>query len=191
MTGKGEILHRKTKRGGTSCAAINCHNRRYKNPGLSFFRFPKGKDAKDKERCEKWVVNVRRADLDGRTPEELNKNYHLCANHFENSQFMNADKHRLVENAVPTLFDVINPPPKLQGKRAPPTPRVVISPKRRKISHDFTAMEITDTPVHCSTPSPTKYKLKRSVAKLRTQLWREKKKILWKYENIWKNKTPE
>ena len=33
---------KKTKRGGTVCAAINCHNR-YHNSDITFFRFPKDK----------------------------------------------------------------------------------------------------------------------------------------------------
>lgn len=40
----------KIKRGGTSCAAVNCHNRRNKNPGLSFFRFPGPKSNQEIER---------------------------------------------------------------------------------------------------------------------------------------------
>ena len=38
--------------------------------------------------------------------EKLNQQYIVCANHFEDSQFMNpAMKNRLIHNAVPTIFD--------------------------------------------------------------------------------------
>jgi THAP domain len=54
------------------------------------------------------VVNCRRADLDGKSAEDLHKNYVLCANHFEDSQFLNGLRNRLKWNAIPTLFDVSN-----------------------------------------------------------------------------------
>ena len=35
----------------------------------------------------------------------------MCSNHFEDSQFTNKDeKKRLIQTAVPALFDVPNPP---------------------------------------------------------------------------------
>ena len=49
--------------------------------------------------------------------EKLNKKYTVCANHFEDNQFMNpAMKNRLIHNAVPTIFDIPNLPPKLTPK---------------------------------------------------------------------------
>jgi hypothetical protein len=51
-------------------------------------------------------VNCRRADLDGKSVQDLHKNYVLCANHFENSQFLNGLQNRLKWNAVPTVFNV-------------------------------------------------------------------------------------
>ena len=60
----------------------------------------------------------------GRTPDYLYKNCVLCANHFEDSQFMHVpSKNKLVPEAVPTLFDVPNPPPRVSLKRQLPTPR--------------------------------------------------------------------
>ena len=55
----------------------------FKKPGLSFFRFPR-----QKERCDIWVRNLRRKDLDGKSPDDL-KFYIVCQEHFEDSQFMN------------------------------------------------------------------------------------------------------
>ena len=46
--------------------------------------------------------------------EKLNKQYTVCANHFEDKKSMNpAMKRRLIHNAIPTSFDIPNPLPKL------------------------------------------------------------------------------
>ena len=58
-----------------------------------------------------------------KTTDQLNKGYHLCALHFERSQFMNDLKNKLVHNAVPTAFDVPNPPAKVENARPPPRKR--------------------------------------------------------------------
>ena len=55
----------------------------------------------------------------------------LCAEHFEDSQFMNMLHNRLIWNAVPTRFDVPNPPPSVSCKRPPPKPQLDII--RRKL----------------------------------------------------------
>lgn len=34
-------------------------------------------------RCRIWVENCRRADLEGKTSDQLNKHYRLCAKHFD------------------------------------------------------------------------------------------------------------
>ena len=45
--------------------------------------------------------------------KKLNEQYTICANHFEDNQFMNsAMKNRLIHNALPIIFDIPNPPPK-------------------------------------------------------------------------------
>ena len=50
----------------------------------------------------------------------------LCAAHFEDSEFTNPSyEDRLNWNAVPTLFDIPNPPPRKESKRAPPKPRIL------------------------------------------------------------------
>ncbi len=69
-------------------------------------------------RCRKWVQNTRREDIRGKSAKDLYNSYRLCSVHFEDSQFMNAnEKRRLIWNAVPTLFDVPNPPPKQTPSR--------------------------------------------------------------------------
>ena len=88
------------------------------------FRF-----SKDKQRSKQWVINTRRADLEKYSTEQLYNGYTLCANHFEDSQFMNPQaKIKLIHNALPTLFDVPNPPPKLALKWPSPKERNIIVP---------------------------------------------------------------
>uniref|UniRef100_A0A8C5KH19 THAP-type domain-containing protein n=1 Tax=Jaculus jaculus TaxID=51337 RepID=A0A8C5KH19_JACJA len=70
---------------------------------LAFFRFPR-----DPARCQKWVENCRRADLEDKTPDQLNKHYRLCARHFETSMICRTSPYRTVlrDNAIPTIFDL-------------------------------------------------------------------------------------
>ena len=51
------------------------------------------------------VINFRWEDLMSYSTEKLNKQYTVCANHFEDNPFMNpAMKNRLIHNAVPTIL---------------------------------------------------------------------------------------
>lgn len=61
----------------------------------------------------------------------LYNNIKICALHFEDSQFMNTEKKRLVWNAVPTLFDVPNKPPTITLKRKLPN-RCTVPPKKKQ-----------------------------------------------------------
>ncbi|GAB1607886.1 hypothetical protein Ahia01_001072500 [Argonauta hians] len=82
------------------CAAAYCSNRQSKLPNLAFFRFPRNRD-----RCHKWLKHASREDLVGKSLLYLNKNCHLCAEHFEKDQFSYyTSKCRLKWNAVPTIF---------------------------------------------------------------------------------------
>ena len=122
---------KKAKWGGRICAAPNCHNHTY-NSTVSMFRFPK-----DKQQCKQWVINTRRADLEKYSTEQLYNGYTLCANHFEDSQFMNPQaKKSLIHNALPTLFDVPNPLPKLALKRPPPKEQITIAPPVSRPKYD-------------------------------------------------------
>ncbi|XP_053564675.1 52 kDa repressor of the inhibitor of the protein kinase [Bombina bombina] len=84
------------------CAAPNC-TRKSTQSDLAFFRFPR-----EPGRCQKWVENCRRSDLEDKTPDQLNKHYRLCAQHFEDSMICRSSPYRTVlrENAVPTIFDL-------------------------------------------------------------------------------------
>ncbi|XP_068202514.1 uncharacterized protein [Palaemon carinicauda] len=82
------------------CAVFNCMNSRQSRRDLSFFRFPN-----DTSRCKQWINNCSRPDLGAKTTKCLYENYRVCAEHFENDQFMNKPlNNKLVWNAVPTLF---------------------------------------------------------------------------------------
>ncbi|XP_071429468.1 52 kDa repressor of the inhibitor of the protein kinase isoform X2 [Pithys albifrons albifrons] len=84
------------------CAAPNCTCKSTQSD-LAFFRFPR-----DPARCQRWVENCRRADLEDKTPDQLNKHYRLCAKHFETSMICRSSPYRTVlrDNAVPTIFDL-------------------------------------------------------------------------------------
>ena len=117
---------KKKQKTGQWCSAINCTNNRMANSGMSFFRFPK-----DKERCKRWVLNSRRQDLLDKSADHLFRSNVLCANHFEMSQFTSPKKIRLKrQKAIPTLFNVPNPPDKIQPKRKSPMTRKPIVVKK-------------------------------------------------------------
>ena len=57
----------------------------------------------------------------------------MCSVHFEDDQFMNVFKKRLVWNAVPTLVDVPNAPKPLRmSNRGAPMTRTPLPPKAPK-----------------------------------------------------------
>lgn len=64
----------------------------------------------------------------------LHKNNTLCAKHFEPCMFTKGGK-RLVQTAVPTIFNITNCPKTASNKRPPPKQRPGPEPtaKRRKI----------------------------------------------------------
>ena len=85
-------------------------------------------------RCKRWVQNCRRQDLIGKSPLYLQKNCSICNVHFERSQFMDAtrDNCNLIWNAVPTIFDVPNPPKPLEIKRPLPQRKTLTAKRRLK-----------------------------------------------------------
>ena len=116
----------KKKKRSQWCSAINCTNNRLGNKDMSFFRFPK-----DKERCRRWVLNSRRKDLLNKSAEHLHKSNVLCPNHFELSEFTSLKKTRLKRlKAIPTLFNVPNPPNKIISTRQCPKQRKSASVKK-------------------------------------------------------------
>eukprot|EP00069_Balaena_mysticetus_P001116 bmy_03705T0 len=69
-------------------AAPNC-TQKSTQLDLAVFRF-----LQDPARCQKWVENSRRADLEDKTPDQLNKLYRLCAKHFETSMICRTSPYR-------------------------------------------------------------------------------------------------
>ena len=79
--------------------------------------------------------------------EKLHKQYHFCANHFEDSQFMNiSTKNRLIHTAVLTMMNLPNPPPKLTPSRLLPKHQIVPTPSPSQIRHDTKKPQISETP---------------------------------------------
>ena len=65
-------------------------------------------------------------------PEYCHRNLRLCGEHFEDNAFRNACKrNRLKNDAIPTKFDVPNPPAQLASKRKLPT-RIPVPEKKKK-----------------------------------------------------------
>ncbi|XP_035205520.1 uncharacterized protein LOC118180551 [Stegodyphus dumicola] len=89
------------------CAAPNCSNQSKNN--FRLFRFPR-----NEERRRKWIINSRR---DQWIP---GPGAYLCEVHFEENQFecsRQDGRKKLKPNAVPTLFNVPNPPQLLTPQR--------------------------------------------------------------------------
>lgn len=84
-------------------------------------------------RCKRWVVNCRRKDLDGRSSIELNESFRLCSNHFEETMYYptNVGGKRLILSAIPTIFDVPNPPAQVAVKRKAPAYRLFTPPTKK------------------------------------------------------------
>ena len=65
------------------CAAWGCNNYQNVHKHVSYFHFPS-----EKTRCDRWIINIRRQDLTGKTPTELKRRI-VCGEHFEDTQFIN------------------------------------------------------------------------------------------------------
>ncbi|XP_035213096.1 THAP domain-containing protein 5-like isoform X3 [Stegodyphus dumicola] len=105
------------------CAAPNCSNQSKNN--FRMFRFPR-----NEERRRKWIVNSRR---DQWIP---GPGAYLCEVHFEENQFecsRQDGRKKLKPNAVPTLFNVPNPPQLLTPQRL----KGIGLPKHRSVTSNF------------------------------------------------------
>ncbi|KAM9085915.1 52 kDa repressor of the inhibitor of the protein kinase-like [Megaptera novaeangliae] len=71
------------------CTVPNC-KRKSTQLDLAFFRLPR-----DPAKCQKCVENCRGADLEDKTPDQLNKHDQLCAKHFETSD----PKHKEINSS--------------------------------------------------------------------------------------------
>ena len=64
-----------------TCAAFGCTNSRKNRPRLSFHRIPAG-NVESKLLRQRWIQNIHCAD-----PLTNDKNFYVCANHFEKDCF--------------------------------------------------------------------------------------------------------
>jgi THAP domain len=82
-------------------------------------------------RCQRWLQASRCDDPQDKSTEYLSANCRLCADYFEPSQFMNSQmRNQLVWNAVPKVFQIPNPPKRIDGGRKPPTKRKIAADPR-------------------------------------------------------------
>eukprot|EP00102_Acyrthosiphon_pisum_P007933 XP_003243829.1 PREDICTED: THAP domain-containing protein 4-like [Acyrthosiphon pisum] len=90
-----------------SCSAVNCTNRR--TQGVRLFRFPA-----QLERRKIWINNI------GRAQWQPTESARLCEVHFEENQFERKRIDgwiKLKWNAIPTIFNISNPPKSVMAKR--------------------------------------------------------------------------
>lgn len=84
--------------GGCRCSFKSCRNTTKTTQNIHFFHYP----VKQKERCKAWINKACKPkffDLD----EYQLRNKVICEVHFENRCFLNAEKKRLLPQAIPTL----------------------------------------------------------------------------------------
>ena len=62
----------------------------------------------------------------------------MCAKHFEDSQFKNTEKKWLTAGAIPTLFDIANPPPQITPKWSNPKQKYAQQMEDTEILQDTT-----------------------------------------------------
>ncbi|XP_071790254.1 THAP domain-containing protein 1-like [Asterias amurensis] len=86
-----------------SCTAVGCTNRRVKGGGVSFHKFPLGKQTL----LSKWVAAISRPDF------YPSKHQVVCSEHFRENDYIRCVhprddqevvKHELMESAVPSIF---------------------------------------------------------------------------------------
>ena len=67
---------------------------------------------------KQWVINLRREDIMSYSTEKLNKQYTVCMpiTLKTTNLWIQQWKNRLIHKAVPTIFDIPNPPLKLTPK---------------------------------------------------------------------------
>nr|CAD7435759.1 unnamed protein product [Timema monikensis] len=80
-----------------TCSVTGCYGSSMINPGLTFFRFPTG----DKLRYLKWVDFSQNPLLMAHREKFIYA--HICASHFDESQFRTPLQDKLVHKAVPSI----------------------------------------------------------------------------------------
>ena len=150
-------------------------------------------------RCKRWVINSRTQSLDDKTPQQLNAGYLLCAEHFEQSQFMNMLRNSLIHCAVPTIFEVPNPPKLLSSQREAPRERTEDPPAAKKRRAASVENDIVDqskdgntsgvfTSSSPSAASPTETDCTPRKATLTSKLLYTQKCLSRARVSLWRNK---
>ncbi|XP_028929457.1 THAP domain-containing protein 6 [Ornithorhynchus anatinus] len=107
------------------CSAVGCASRCLPNSklkGLTFHVFPTDEKAK-----RKWVLAMKRLDVNAAGIWEPKKGDVLCSRHFEKADFdRSAPNVKLKPGVVPSVFDF---PPHLQGRREKPHRKKKLAPK--------------------------------------------------------------
>ncbi|KAL1493430.1 hypothetical protein ABEB36_011487 [Hypothenemus hampei] len=86
---------------GCRCSYKNCTNTTKSADNIHFFHYP----VKHKERCEVWIQNACKPGFYDLEKEQL-RNKIVCEKHFEEKWFLNSQKKRLLQGAIPTLDGV-------------------------------------------------------------------------------------
>ncbi|CAG9855232.1 unnamed protein product [Phyllotreta striolata] len=84
--------------GGCRCSYKNCPNTTTTTENIHFFHYP----VKHKERCRIWIENANKLHFCDIEEEQL-RNKSICEVHFEDKWFLNSQRKRLLQGAIPTL----------------------------------------------------------------------------------------
>nr|XP_040038616.1 THAP domain containing 12a isoform X2 [Gasterosteus aculeatus aculeatus] len=133
------------------CAVSNCTSG--KSGPEPLFRFPH-----DAERSKKWVEKCQRKDLVDKSPGQLYRFYRLCGKHFETSLVdSSAPSAALKDDAIPTIFDVLNEPLSGQVKRSKETTKEDEKDNKERKKMKMSPADATNTDVH-TLPEEEEYK---------------------------------
>lgn len=152
-----------------SCVSICC------------IQLSKGKNVTLIDRSRQWVINCRRADLDKKSTEALNRGNVLCSEHFEPSLVIKTKTKQLLRrDAIPTLFKVSNPPPSVTPSRPAPKERIceIPSTSTQNLSeaHSSSYSHEQDSPLIFQS-------LKRKINSERCKNFRLRKKLKTSHED--------
>ncbi|KAF6209989.1 hypothetical protein GE061_015744 [Apolygus lucorum] len=93
------MLKRKSAQ-GINCVAPGCRSKIGGSTLIHFFKFPA-----DPERFKLWCTNAKRHDLALLDPEVVRERYKVCSLHFEQDTLAPGRNDKLVNDAVPTIFN--------------------------------------------------------------------------------------
>lgn len=143
-------------------------------------------------RSRKWLINCRRDDIFKKDVNYLYNNVKLCSLHFEENQFVNIEKKKLVWNAVPTTFNVPNKPLQMAVKRKLPTRNdaSICKPKKGKETSAEDVDYIVDQP-ECSNQDSSVYLRDENVAETMEEKIEKLKKTMNVLRRKYKYKSAE